>query len=68
MAMLTLCFGTRRLDIVLTLGGALFLNYDLHKVNIVGNPTCRYEFKEETQNHYFFGMSFIQPFKAVINE
>ena len=49
-------FGPRKLNILLTQFrcSATFLNYDLYKVNIVLNPSCRCGAQREDSFHFFF--------------
>ena len=49
-------YGPRKLNIILTQIRccASFLNYDLHKVNIVSNPFCHCGSDIENAYHYFF--------------
>ena len=48
-------YGPRKFKIILTQlrCSASFLNNDLHKANLVPNPSCRCGFPIEDANHYF---------------
>ena len=54
-------YGQRKFNIVLTQLRclALFLNYDLYRVNIISDPSCRCGSNREDSYHYFFACSII---------